>query len=401
METSIKNTGLRDVVVAATKVSHVDGEKGRLFYRGYAIQDLAAHSTYEETAYLLLHDDLPTREQLDRFAGELVGQRSIPEPVVAMMRSRPRRANAMNVLMASVPMLVDSDPEPGRDDPEANGRRAAGLTAKIATLTAAWERIRNGRDPVAPDPKLPHAANFLYMLTGRRPDPQDAQVMDKCMVLYADHGFNASTFAARVVASTRANLHAAVTGALGALSGDLHGGAIEGVRRMLEEVGTPDRAEAYIRGLLDSGKKVMGLGHAVYQVDDPRALILRRESEALAKRKGDPKWYELSLRVQEVAKAEFLRRRGREFPVNVDYWSSSVHTYLGIPPDLFTAVFATCRIAGWCAHTLEEKFAQAQPKPELYRPDAEYTGRWCGAEGCRYVPLQERGKTTVSPRSPR
>lgn len=395
MAPQTKNIGLRDIPVADTKVSFVDGDHGRLFYRGYAIQDLAKHSTYEETAYLLLQQELPTREQLDDFTLALTKARALPGEVLEMMRLRDPHASPMEILQTAVPMLADDDPDLTLDDRSANLHRAEVLTARMAPLVAAWDRLRKGLQPMAPRADLGHAANFLYMLNGREPDPKTARDFDLCLVLYADHSFNASTFVGRAVASTRANMYASVTAALGALSGPLHGGAIEGTMRMLEAIGDPEHVEEYITAQLDAGEKIMGLGHAVYKVDDPRALILRQVSEALGRRTGDPHWYELSRRVEVSAKEEFRRRKGRDFPVNVDFYSASVYHYMGIPLDLCTPLFAVSRIVGWCAHIIEEKFAEAQPKPELYRPDASYIGRYCGDQGCEYLPLERR-----TPRAP-
>ncbi len=390
MAPQTKNIGLRDVPVADTKVSFVDGEHGRLFYRGYAIQDLGKHSTFEETAYLLLYQELPTQEDLDQFSSALAEARGAPDEVLEMMRLRRRTANPMDVLQTAVPMLADDDPELSDDDRSLNLQRAVALTARIPTLVAAWDRTRRGSEPLAPLAHLGHAANFLYMLTGKEPDVRTARDLDLCFILYADHGFNASTFTARCVASTRANIYTALTAALGSLSGPLHGGAIERVMAMLEAVGDMKHVEEYVNAQLDTGQRIMGLGHAVYKVDDPRALILRGVSEGLGRRTGDRRWYELSRAIEVTSKEEFRRRKGRDFPVNVDFYAASVYRYMDIPMDLATCLFAMSRIAGWCAHIIEEKFAEAQPKPELYRPDATYVGRYCGDQGCEYLPMERR-----------
>jgi citrate synthase len=392
----VKNTGLRNVVVADTRVSFVDGENGRLFYRGYSIADLARNSTYEETAYLLLHGRLPTAEELTEFSRRLGDARTLPSSVIKLLRSFPPTANPMEVLQSAVPHLASHD-NTNDDSMEANLQRAIDITAKIPAVTAAWHRIQQGRSVLKPDPSQTHAVDFLRMFLGRKPNRETARDLDLCLVLHADHGFNASTFTARVIASTQAHTYAAVTGALGALSGALHGSANQQVMRMLEEVGDLGAVQEYVASRLDAGEKIFGLGHAVYKVDDPRAHILRGVSEALARRTGDPLWFDLSRHVEAAAKEEFRRRKGRDLPVNVDFYSASTYRYMGFPPSYFTALFAVSRSVGWCAHVIEEKFSQAQPKPELYRPDADYSGTFCGPEGCTYVPLEERTAVAREP----
>ena len=264
------------------------------------------------------------------------------------------------------------------------------LIAKMPTLLASWARIRSGQEPVDPSPDLGHAANFLYMMTGRVPDEELAGFFDACLVLHAEHSFNASTFAAREVASTRAHIYAAVAGAVGSLSGALHGGANTRVMQMLKEIGSVDNIDAYIEKQLTGGGLIMGLGHAVYKVDDPRALILAPMSRKMGERIGEVKWYEISRHLEEKAKAAFKRRKNMDIYVNVDFYSASLYYAMGIPMDLFTPVFAISRIAGWATHVLEEQYAGAAPKPMLYRPESEYIGDYCGPAECSWQPIENR-----------
>ena len=258
-------------------------------------------------------------------------------------------------------------------------------------MVAAWHRIRSGLAPLAPSPELAHAANFIYLLTGKAPEAEGVRAIDTALVLHAEHSFNASTFAAREVASTQAHMYAAVAAAVGSLSGALHGGANAKVMQMLLSIGSPDKAVEFVNAELGAGRKIFGLGHAVYDVDDPRAHILAPMSKAVGERLGEPKWYEMSRRIEAAAKELFRKRKGADIPVNVDFYSASLYYYLGIPVDLFTPVFAVARVAGWAAHVIEEQFAGAAPKPVLYRPESEYVGDYCGPDVCEFVPLNERG----------
>jgi citrate synthase len=381
-----KNIGLRGITIADTRVGDVDGNAGRLIYRGYLITDLANKVSYEEVVHLLLREKLPDHNELASFKAQLVRERSIPPGVLAAMRTFPRTAVPMDVLQAGVALLAHHDPDLMDTSREANGRKAVRLVAKLPTVVAAWDRIRNGKEPVESNPDLGHAANFLYMLYGKPADVEVAKYFDTAMVLHAEHGFNASTFAAREVASTRAHMYAAVSAAIGSLSGDLHGGANARVMRMLLEIGTADRVESYVKKQLEAGERIMGLGHAVYNVDDPRAHILAPMSKAV----GQPQWYEMSRLLEKTAKEVFRRLKGRDISVNVDFYSASLYYALGIPIDLFTPVFAMARVAGWTAHVIEEQFAEAAPKPMLYRPESEYVGHYCGPEVCSFVPIDER-----------
>ncbi|HEY9246875.1 MAG TPA: citrate/2-methylcitrate synthase, partial [Candidatus Methanoperedens sp.] len=315
-----KDTGLRDVLVADTKISGVDGEKGKLIYRGYDIDELARYSSFEETVYLLLYETLPTRKELEIFKETVASERHLPEDIIRHLKNRKKTANTMDVLQSVIPMFADFDDDAGVETREANIKRSVKLVAKMATVVACWDRIRKDLNIKEPDERLGHAENFLYMMGGV-PDEETARDFDICLVLHAEHSFNASTFTARVVASTRAHMYACVNAALGALSGELHGGANTKVMKMLIEIDNPERAEKWVNSALDEGKRIMGMGHAVYKTMDPRARILFRISEKLAERTGDKKWFELSRKIENVARAEFKKRKGKDIYPNVDFYS--------------------------------------------------------------------------------
>ena len=386
----ILNTGLRGFKVATTRISDVDGTVGRLIYRGYIVQDLAGKVSFEEVAYLLLYERLPQKEAFENFKKQLAGERGIPPEVIAALETRPKDALPMDILQAAVGMLAHHDPDTRDYSPEAALRMAIKLIAKFPTIVAAWDRIRNNKKPVEPDPDLSHAANFLYMINGTIPDDELAGFFDTCLVLHAEHSFNASTFSARQVASTRAHMYAAVAAGVGSLSGELHGGANTRVMEMLIDIVTADRVEAYVNNLLDSGGKIMGMGHAVYKTDDPRAHILAPMSKKMGERTGEPKWYEMSTVLEKKGKEAFKQRKGRDIFVNVDFYSASLYYYMGIPTDLFTPLFAIARITGWAAHVIEEQFGGAASKPVLYRPDSQYIGDYCGPDLCTFAPMKER-----------
>jgi len=386
----IQNTGLRDVTIASTKISDVDGKIGKLVYRGYLAKDLAGKVTFEEVAFLLLYEKLPDQEELTAFSEELAKNRELPQNIFAAMAAFPKDALPMDVLQAVVPMLAHHDPGVHEHNRETALQIAIRLIAKFATIVAAWDRIRNGKAPVDPDPSLGHAANFFYMLNGEVPDDDLAGFFDAALVLHAEHSFNASTFAAREVASTRAHMYASVTAAVGSLSGTLHGGANTRVMNMLKDIGSADKVEDYVQNILDTGGVIMGLGHAVYQTDDPRAHILAPMSQTLGERAGDTSWYDLSKKLELVGKAAFKEKKGREIYVNVDFYSASLYHYMGIASDLFTPVFAISRISGWAAHVIEEQFGGAAAKPALYRPESDYVGDYCGPDECAFVPVDDR-----------
>jgi citrate synthase len=272
---------------------------------------------------------------------------------------------------------------------EASYERAINLIAKVPTIVASWQRIRNELPILDPDPKLGHAANFLYMLTGQKPDEEIEKIFDVCLILHADHTFNASTFVARQVASTRAHMFSAASAAIGALSGELHGGANYEVMRMLLEIKSVDKVESFIIEKMDKGERIMGMGHAVYKTYDPRAQVLKELSKKLAEKTSEP-WFDITQKVEQVTVDEMKKRKGSDIYPNVDLYSASVYYMLKIPMDLNTPIFAISRVAGWAAHVIEEKFAEAAPKPALYRPKAVYVGKYCGPQGCEYKPLDLR-----------
>jgi citrate synthase len=355
--------GLEGIVAAQTGISYIDGLNGRLFYRGIDINELAEKSTFEETTALLWYGDLPTQRQLNSFRRKMSDNRLVPNEIIALLLLLPKKTTAMGVLRTAVSALASFDPETGDNSLEANVHKSIRLTAAMPTIVAAWERIRNGLWPVTPSANLDHAANFLYMLTGKEPEPEAARVLDQCLILHADHGLNASTFAARITASTLSNLHSSITSAIGTLKGPLHGGANEQVMRMLLEIGNGDRVEQYMRGAFAAKKKIMGFGHRVYKADDPRALWLQRLAAHLAETSGNRRWYDMSERIRSIVQSE------KPLPVNVDFYSASVYYTLGIPIDLFTPIFAISRVAGWTAHVYEQ-----YSDNRLIRPESEYIG---------------------------
>ena len=386
----IVNTGLRGVVIADTRICDVDGPNGRLIYRGYLVQDLARYASFEEVVYLLLYEKLPDKAALAELKRRLSAERPLPPEVIAALKTRPKDALPMDVLQCVVPMLAQHDPDIRDPSMEASLRMAVRLIAKFPTIVAAWDRIRNGKEPIDPTAELNQAGNFLYMLSGRMPDDDVAKFFDTALVLHAEHSFNASTFAAREVASTRAHIYAAVAAAVGSLSGELHGGANVRVMEMLLKIGSAAAVKDYVKQEFDAGRKIFGLGHAVYDTDDPRAHILAPMSKVMGERIGEPKWYDISTLLEKTGKEEFKQRKGRDIYVNVDFYSASLYYSMGIPVDLFTPVFAISRIAGWSAHVIEEQFAGAAPKPMLYRPESEYVGEYCGPDVCELTPLEER-----------
>lgn len=369
--------GLEGVVVAESEISYVDGQAGRLAYRGYSIEELAEHSSFEETTWLILEGELPDGESLRAFGRQLADERALDGETLDAVRRFPPAADPMSALRTGVSLLGLTDPDRGDDGPEATRRKAIRLIARIPTLVAAFDRARRGSEPLAPRGDLGHAANFLYMLRGTTPDPEDARVLDVCLVLHAEHGMNASTFAARVTAATLSDIHSAVTSAIGTLKGPLHGGANEAVMKMLLEIDRRGVAPAaHVREMLAAGAKVMGFGHRVYKTMDPRAPILRRLSKDLGERAGDTRWYEMS----EEILATMHREKGID--PNVDFFSASAYHALGIPADLFTPIFAIARIGGWVTH-VEAQYANNR----LIRPRARYVGK----RDLRYVPIGERG----------
>jgi citrate synthase len=387
---SILNTGLRGIDVASSKICDVRGKEGKLIYRGFLVQDLAKKAGFEEVSFLLLYERLPNKDELSDFSQSLKQKRRIPDNIFTVLKALPPAMNPMDVIQTATPLLIQNDKTVGEPGIENTLHSAENLIAGLATITAAWDRIRNNRDIIPPHDDLSHAANFLYMLTGDIPDPETAQFFDTSLVLHAEHSFNASTFTARQVASTRAHIYAAVSAAIGSLSGALHGGANVRVMQMLKEIGSKDNIDAYINRVLDSGDLIMGLGHAVYETDDPRALILGPMSKRMGEIAGQTLWYDLSRELEIKAKAAFKAKKQREIYCNVDFYSASLFYAMGIAMDLFSPVFAVSRISGWSAHVIEEQFAMAAPKPSLYRPGATYVGNYCGPDECVFVDLDNR-----------
>ena len=386
MET--KNIGLRGIEVADTKISNIDGEKGKLIYRGFDILDLTKNSSFEETAYLLLYDKLPTKQELNEFNTKLIEARYIPKQMQKNMENWRGDADPMDMLQAFVSALAGYYDEEFSNK-EASYEKAINLIAKVPTIIASWQRIRNGLEIVDPDSSLSHAANFLYMMSGEKPDSEVEKIFDVCLILHADHTFNASTFTARQVASTRAHMYSAASAAIGALSGELHGGANTEVMKMLLEISDIEKVEPWIKEKLSKGDKIMGMGHAVYKTYDPRAQVLKELSRKLAA-KSKEKWFDMTEKIETATISEMKSQKGKDIYPNVDLYSASIYYMLKIPVDLNTPIFAISRVAGWAAHIIEEKFAEAAPKTALYRPKAVYVGKYCGPQGCEYKTLDLR-----------
>jgi citrate synthase len=375
MERSVTDRGLREIVAAQTRLSDIDGQAGRLWYVGYDINDLAGRTSYEEVVHLLHELRLPTQTELDALTDFMVEEREVSRFLQDLMPTLAQQTSPMSMLRTSVSAASAYDPDGWDDSVEADRRKALRLIAKTPTLLAMYHRMRTGQEIVPPNTKLPHAANFLHMLLGLEPSQEDAEVIDTTFVLYADHTMNASTFTARIVASTLADMFSAITAAIAALKGPLHGGANEESMKMLEEVGSPDRAEAYVRDRLERHQKVMGFGHAVYKTMDPRAVVLKRLSKETGERHGDTSWYEIS----EAIERTVAEQKGL-FP-NVDFYAASVYHTLGIPTDLMTPIFAVARMAGWTAH-VREQYADNR----IIRPGSEYVG----PVDQTWVPIDER-----------
>lgn len=368
--------GLEDIVAAHSHICELDGKLGKLSYFGVDIHDLANHASFEETAYLLWHGTLPTQSQLAEVKAQLVKARTLPQPVSDLIRLLPTSSTPMDVLRTTVSALSMFDSTPDDKSPEANRRRAILLTGSLPTIVASWEQLRNGKKPVEPLADQDHATNFLYMLKGEMPDPTVAKMLDVVLTLHADHELNASTFAARVTAGTLAGMYAAITSAIGALSGPLHGGANEQVMRMLLKIGDASNTESYLKGALERKERIMGFGHRVYKTEDPRATHLRKMSEELGRRTGDSRWYEMSRKTEAYIKEQ------KGLNANVDFYSASVYYMMGIPIDLDTPIFACSRITGWTSHVLEQ-----YANNRLIRPRAEYVG----PHNVKYVPIEQRG----------
>lgn len=367
--------GLEDIIALQSTICFIDGQEGRLLYQGYDIADLVENSNFEETTYLLWHGELPTAEELERHNTFLEQNRALPDAILEHLKLIPESAAPMEVLRSGVSLLSAHDSDATSDDPLVRQQVAARLTARMPTIVAAYHRIRQGQEPVAPRSDLSLAANFLYMLSGTEPDPLFVQAFDAALIMHADHELNASTFAARVTTGTLSDMYSAITAAIGALKGPLHGGANEQVMRMLIEIDEVENAEPWLRERLDQKEKIMGFGHRVYKTDDPRAVILKKFSHDLGKTCGQTKWFDISRRLEDVMIAE------KGIYPNVDFYSASSYHCMGIPTDLYTPIFACSRVSGWTAHILEQ-----YANNRLIRPRAQYTGPALRT----YVPMDRR-----------
>ena len=374
-ESTSASDGLRGVVAAHTAIGDVNGEKGILIYQGYDIHDLAEHSTFEEVVFLLWNGRLPKADELEELESRLRRNYEVPAEIIAMMKSFPKDADPMDVLRTTVSSLDFYDKNGHGTDRDHAVKAAVRVSGQIGTISAAWDRIRNGKDVIAPDPDLSIAENFLYMLRGEKPDEHEAHMFDVCLILHADHELNASTFTTRVVAGTLAGMYGAVTAGIAALAGPLHGGANTNVMKMLIEIGDLDKVDAWVDNALAEKRKIMGIGHAVYKTEDPRATWLRRYSKEMADKTGETKWYEMSQKIEKI-----MHDKKGMFP-NVDFYSASTYYLMGIPLDLYTPIFAVSRISGWTGHILEQ-----YGNNKLIRPRAEYIG----ARDLKYVPIGER-----------
>ena len=369
--------GLEGVIANATRLSAVVGDKGQLVYCGYDINELAGKVSYEEVVYLLWNNKLPNRAELEKCQQILASHRELPEGVIDFLKQAPKDAGPMDVIRTAVSMLGLYDPDIGKEEtPEVNLQRARSITAKVGVIAAYYHRARQGKElpPVRGD--LGEAAHFLYLMSGEAPTQEAADTLDVAFVLHADHGMNASTFSARVTIATLSDIYSAVTSAIGTLKGPLHGGANEGVIQMLEEIGEPEKVDAYIEEQLAQKKKIMGIGHRVYKTLDPRAPHLQKMAVKLSGQLGEPKWIKMSERIAQLMKEK------KGLNANVDFYSATVYYSLGIPTDLFTPVFAIARTSGWCAHILEQL-----EDNRLYRPLSKYVGEPVGKT---VVPIDER-----------
>lgn len=367
--------GLEGVVATKSEICFIDGEVGRLVYRGYEIGDLVENTTFEEVAFLLWEGRLPNKTELEQLHKDLASSTELPSHVEAVINAMPKSALPMDVLRTAASALGPGDPDLASNDPAANRRKAIRLTAQFPSIVCDYHRHRTGQPLIKPDKNLSIAGNFLYMLFGKKPHETLVRVMDAALVLHAEHGMNASTFAARVIAATMSDMHAAVAGAIAALKGPLHGGANQDVMELLLECGDADTAEKKVRETLAAGGKIPGFGHRVYKTVDPRATFLRKMSKQLGQDAGNTKWYEMSERLIPVVKST------KNKDPNVDFFSASAYYTMGIPLDLFTPIFAVARIAGWTAHIMEQ-----HRNNRIIRPTDEYTG----PQGLKVVPVEKR-----------
>jgi len=369
--------GLKDVYLDKTEASFIDGQEGKLLYRGYNIHDLAEKSTFEEVVYLLLYGSLPNKKQLADFDAELRANRIVPDGIIQVL-DVVKASHPMDALRTGISALAAFDPDVNDNSTEATIRKGIRLTAMGPTIVAAHHRLRQGLEPVAPNPELNHSGNFLSMLFGELPDQETVDLLDVDFILHAEHGANASAFGARVTASTLSDLHAAVTTGVGVLKGPWHGGAAEEVMKMAHDIGNPENAEEYARKILDSGGRIMGFGHRVYRAEDPRARHLRERSRKLGEKMGHPEWFQILTHLEQETMVPY---RAKGICVNVDFFAGSIYYLLGIPDDLFISIFALGRIPGWTLQCVEQ-----YQDNMLIRPLLEYAGKM----DVEYVPIEQR-----------
>ncbi len=370
--------GLEGVHVATTAISWIDGQNGVLLYRGIPIEEIAEHSSFEETSYLILYGKLPTKQQLEEFDAALKKNREIPDDLLDVIRKFPKDTHSMHVIRTAISFLGGFDPNAEDNSPEANYEKSIKIIAKFPTVVAAASRIRRGLEVVSPDPNLSMAANFLYMMSGEKPTPEEEKIMDTIMILHIEHGMNASTFSSIVTISTLSDIYSAITSAIATLKGPLHGGANERALRMIKEIGTKDNARQYVENALANKQKIMGFGHRVYKAYDPRAKILRGYAESLSKARGDMSGIEIA---EEIEKTMIEKVGGKGIFPNVDFYSGLVYSHLNIPMEDFTPIFAMARSVGWCAHVMEYL-----EQNRIFRPRAVYVG----SKDAHYIPIEER-----------
>lgn len=375
-EQATASAGLRGVVAAQSAIGDVNGEQGILIYQGFNIHDLAEHSTFEEVVFLLWNGRLPSKSELDAFCAEIRANYEVPAEIIALLKTFPKDAEPMDVLRTATSALAFYDKNSAhRTDRDHAVKAAIKLTAQFPSIVTAWERIRQGKDPIAPLADQNIATNFLYMLRGEMPEADEVRIFDVCLILHADHELNASTFTTRVIAGTLADMYGAVTGGIAALAGPLHGGANTNVMKMLVEIGSVDNIEPWLDNALAEKKKVMGIGHAVYQTEDPRATWLRKFSKQMGEKKSEMKWFEMSQKLEKL-----MNEKKGMFP-NVDFYSASTYYLMGIPLDQYTPIFAVSRVSGWTGHILEQ-----YGNNKLIRPRAEYIG----SRDLKYVAIEQR-----------
>jgi citrate synthase len=372
--------GLEGVIAAESEICQVDGENGKLYYLGYSIEDLADHVDFEETTFLLLYGRLPNREDMDRFSNRMRASRDLAPEILDMIRSFPKDAHPMELLQSVISYLSGYVQHKIHHSPTCNCRDTLHQVAQLASVVAAWRRYREGKDYIHPRDDLSHGANFLYMMRGEEPDQYEGKVMDTCLVLHAEHGFNASTFTARVVASTMSTCYCSISAAIGSLFGSLHGGANEKAIAMVENIGSKDRAAEWVNQALDNKQKVMGMGHRVYKAKDPRSVIMEEFLAELSKRKKNFRSYDILKEVEKTFR-DRMEKKGKPLYSNVDFFSGAVYDLLGIPRILFTPIFAIARAPGWLAHILEQR-----KDNRIYRPKSLYVG----SEAREFIPMDKR-----------